>query len=121
MLPACVPGSPPGDENGIYAPEGAYVVSNNTIFHINKDTRLKGFRGWLTLAQPIPPSGTPTMAVNGQFTIEGTETFIGELPVRTQLPSSTAVYDISGRKVGNIGTNLSKGLYIVNGKKYLVK
>ena len=108
-------------DNNIYAPNGAYVVSNNTIFHINKDTRLKGFRGWLTLDTPIPPSGTPTMAVNGKFTTEGTETAIGELPIRMQLPSSTAVYDISGRRIGTIGMNLSKGLYIVNGKKYLVK
>ena len=61
------------------------------------------------------------MAVNGQFSTEGTETVIGELPVRLQLPSSTAVYDLSGRKIGTIGMNLSKGLYIVNGKKYLVK
>ena len=108
-------------KNGIYAPDGAYVVSNNTIYHINKDTRLKGFRGWLILDHPIPPSSTPTMAVNGQFSIEGTETVISELPVRMQLPSSTAVYDLSGRRIGTIGMNLSKGLYIVNGKKYLVK
>ena len=35
--------------HGIYADEGAYVVSNNTIFHINKNTPLKGFRGWIVL------------------------------------------------------------------------
>ena len=110
-----------GTDNNIFAPNGAYVVSNNTIYHINKDTRLKGFRGWINLDNPIPKTGTPTMAVNGKFSIEGTETAIGELPVRTQLPSSTAVYDLSGRRVGTIGMNLSKGLYIVNGKKYLVK
>ena len=108
-------------ENGIYAPDGAYVVSNNTIYHINKDTRLKGFRGWLTLDHPIPPSSTLTMAVNGQYSIEGTETVIGELPVRMQLPVDTSVYDLSGRKVGTIGMNLPKGLYIVNGKKFIVK
>ena len=32
-----------------------------------------------------------------------------------------SVYDISGRKVGTLGDQLKKGLYIVKGKKYLVK
>ena len=111
-----------GSENNIFAPNGAYVVSNNTIYHINKDTRLKGFRGWITLDHPIPTSEELSMAVYGKFNNEGTETIIGELPtIHTQLPSNTAVYDLSGRRVGTIGMNLSKGLYIVNGKKFFVK
>lgn len=108
--------------NDVYAPDGAYVVSNNTIFHINKDTRLKGFRGWITLDHPIPPSGGEmTMALYGMFYNGGEGTNIGELPIAIKLPDNTAVYDLSGRKVGTIGMNLSKGLYIVNGKKFLVK
>ena len=35
------------DTHGIYAPKGSYVVSNNTIVHLNKDNPLKGFRGWI--------------------------------------------------------------------------
>ena len=108
--------------NGVYAPNDAYVVSNNTIYHINKDTRLKGFRGWITLDHPIPPSGEQmTMALYGMFYNGGEGTNIGELPTAIKLPDNTAVYDLSGRKVGTIGMNLSKGLYIVNGKKFFVK
>ena len=108
-------------ENGVYAPEGVYVVSNGTIYHINKDTRLKGFRGWITLDRPIAPSGD-IMAVYGMFYEGGGVTSIGELPTyRVQLSADTAVYDLSGRKVGTIGMNLPKGLYIVNGKKFIVK
>ena len=51
----------------------------------------------------------------------GEGTNIGELPTAIKLPDNTAVYDLSGRKVGTIGMNLSKGLYIVNGKKFFVK
>ena len=108
--------------NGVYAPDGAYVVSDNTIYHINKDTRLKGFRGWITLAHPIPPSGGQmTMALFGMFYNGDEGTSIGEMPTAIQLPDDTAVYDLSGRKVGTIGMHLSKGLYIVNGKKFFIK
>ena len=108
--------------NGVYAPNGAYVVSNNTIYHINKDTRLKGFRGWITLSTPIPQFSDSSMAVFGMFYNEGITEAI-ELPMvmPVQLSPDTSVYDLSGRKVGTIGMALPKGLYIVNGKKYCVK
>lgn len=44
--------------------------------------------------------------------------------VETDIVKDTGVYDLQGRKVGNgseVLTNLKKGLYIVNGKKVMVK
>ena len=35
--------------------------------------------------------------------------------------SSPFVYDLQGRKVGTTNTSLPKGIYIKNGKKYLVR
>ena len=32
-----------------------------------------------------------------------------------------SVYDLYGRKVGKLGDTLPKGIYIVKGKKYMVK
>ena len=111
-----------------YAPKGAYVVSNNTIYHINKDTRLKGFRGWITLDHPIAQSGNQdAMAIYSMFyheeedVNEGVATNV-DLPLIMPLPDDTNVYDLRGRKVGTLGnTALHKGIYIVKGKKFVVK
>ena len=53
---------------GYYAPKGSYVVSNNTIVHLNKDNPLKGFRGWIKLAQELTQESKDfTMEIFGMF------------------------------------------------------
>lgn len=109
--------------NGIYATKGSYAVSNNTIYHLAKDTPIKGFRGWITVDLPLQADAKPmTMCIDGIDDTEGIATALEEsFPQTISTTGTSAVYDLSGRKVGNPGTNLSKGLYIVNGKKYLVR
>lgn len=109
--------------NGIYASKGSYAVSNNTIYHLAKDTPLKGFRGWITLEDPVGQQAKDfTMEVFGIFDKEPVSIATDvDLPRIQILSSDEAVYDLSGRKVGNLGSSLPKGLYIVRGKKYLVK
>ena len=113
-----------GDEAmGIYATKGSYAVSNNTIYHLAKDTPLKGFRGWITLEEPVGQQAKDfTMEVFGIFDKEPVSIATDvDLPRIQILSDDEAVYDLSGRKVGNLGSSLPKGLYIVRGKKYLVK
>ena len=113
-----------GDEAmGIYATKGSYAVSNNTIYHLAKDTPLKGFRGWITLQEPVGQQAKDfTMEVFGIFDKEPVSIATDvDLPRIQILNNDEAVYDLSGRKVGNLGSSLPKGLYIVRGKKYLVK
>jgi len=113
-----------GDEAmGIYATKGSYAVSNNTIYHLAKDTPLKGFRGWITLEEPVGQQAKDfTMEVFGIFDKEPVSVATDvDLPRIQILNNDEAVYDLSGRKVGNLGSSLPKGLYIVRGKKYLVK
>ena len=109
--------------NGIYASKGSYAVSNNTIYHLAKDTPIKGFRGWITLEQPVGQQAKEfSMEIFGIFDKEPVSvTTDVELPSIQILSGDEAVYDLSGRKVGNLGSSLPKGLYIVRGKKYLVK
>ena len=116
-----------GGSHGIYATTGSYVVSYNankeatTIYHINKNTPLKGFRGWIVLDEPIAPSDVK-MSVYDKFDGGHEDTSIESLPmVVTQLSADTEVYDLCGRKVGALGSNLPKGIYLVNGRKYFVK
>lgn len=111
------------DDNGIFAPKGAYVVSQGTIYHINKDTRLKGFRGWIVLDHDINGQSNWGIAFNGVLDTGENLDFIEEMQsfLPTQIADGTAVYDISGRQVGVISDKLPKGLYLVNGKKFIVK
>lgn len=52
------------------------------------------------------------------------ETATTVAPVRKETPLSSAVYDLCGRKISIVGdseSRLKKGLYIVEGRKILVK
>ena len=59
---------------------------------------------------------TGTNPVRGfLFEEDGTTTGINAL--ETETPGTQAIYDLSGRRVGKA----QKGLYIVNGKKVILK
>ena len=116
------------EANGIYAPKGSYVVSTNpetqksTIVHLNKDTRLKGFRGWINLDNAIDSQSKDfTMEIFGMFDEEPEQGGTTSVPRIHLFTSDESVYDLYGRKMGKLGDTLPKGIYIVKGKKYMVK
>lgn len=96
------------------------------MYELSRDTRIKGFRGWITLSHSIfdDPS---SFAVGARIAIDGVldgddTTGIDRHAIVPVNPNAiTAVFDLSGRKVGESVDCLPKGLYIVNGKKLLVK
>lgn len=115
------------EANGIYAPKGSYVVSTNpetnksTIVHLNKDTRLKGFRGWINLDNAIDSQSKDfTMEIFGMFDEEPDHGGTTSVPRILLFTSDETVYDLYGRKVGKLGDTLPKGIYVVKGKKYMV-
>ena len=110
-------------ETNIYAPKGSYAVSNNTIYHLAMDNRIKGFRGWITLNQPVGQQAKDfSMEVFGIFDKGSVSIATGIEQPRIQLfYNDEAVYDLTGRKVGTLGSSLPKGMYIVKGKKFFVK
>lgn len=113
-------------KEGLYAPNGSYVLSGGKIYEINKDTPLKGFRGWITLAHRLFEGTTPIanairMSIDGVIDGEGITGVDATTIVPEQLSDDTAVYDLMGRKVGVLGDKLNKGIYIVRGKKFFVK
>ena len=107
---------------GYYAPKGSYVVSNNTIVHLNKDNPLKGFRGWIKLAQELTQESKDfTMEIFGMFDEVPEQGGTTSVPRIHLFTADESVYDLYGRKVGKLGDTLPKGIYIVKGKKYMVK
>lgn len=106
---------------GLYAPKGAYVYSNNRMYEINKDTRLKGFRGWITLTSSVFAQPTSAkVSVDGVVDYDGS-TGIGDIQVIPATQSGDGdIYDLGGRKVGTQGTSLTRGIYVTDGKKLVV-
>ena len=109
-----------------YAPKGSYAMSGGKMYELSRDTRIKGFRGWITLAHSIFKNAESSaagakIAINGVIDGEVPTAIDREAVVPVNPKSINAVYDLSGRKVGTSVEGLPKGLYIVGGKKLLVK
>ena len=91
-----------------------YVISNDRFRLIaDKSGTMKGTRAYLVLS------------INGGRDVKETIGFndgsVGIKSLEVISPSKSTVYDIQGRKLdGNLST-LARGLYIVNGKKIMVK
>ena len=106
---------------GLYAPKGSYVISSGRVVEINKDTRIKGFRGWITLTKSLfDTSSSAKISIDGVVDEDGATGIDATAIVPQRLADDTAVYDLGGRKVGTLGMSLPKGIYIVKGRKFMV-
>lgn len=101
------------------APAGSYVMSGGKMYHLtNAWSSLIGTAWYLT--ETNPSSQTKTLVIdNGS----GTTDING---IVTEMPGENTVegiYNINGQKVASDKSlnDLPKGIYIVNGKKYIVK
>lgn len=98
------------------APKGAYVLRKNVVYHLQSDMTMKGFRAYFA-----EEAGNQAKIAN--WTLDGGEaTGIDEVVVDTDHPAD--IYQLDGRLArGNAASlhGLSKGVYIVNGKKIIVK
>jgi len=110
---------------GLFVPKGAYAVSGGTIYELNRDNRIKGFRGWITLSHSIfdeeGAQASIRMAIDGGSNNADITGIEEQIAIPVQIPDDTNVYDLFGRRVGTIGTKLPKGIYIMCGKKFYVK
>ena len=109
-----------------YAPKGSYAMSGGKMYELSRDTRIKGCRGWITLTHSIFDDQTGSasganIAIDGVIDGDATTSIDRQIIVPVNPNAITAVYDLSGRKVGTSLDGLPKGMYIVDGKKLLVK
>lgn len=112
--------------DGSYAPKGSYAMSGGKMYELSRDTRIKGFRGWVTLTHSIfedaeSQAAGAKIAINGVIDGEAPTAIDWHTVVPVNSNAITDVYDLSGRKVGASVDGLPKGIYIVGGKKLLVK
>ena len=95
-------------------PTGAFFISNNTWYEAAEaqPVNIKAFRAYIELSEEATARG-----IMGIFSdLEGDVTGINSVNA-TEKKFDGTVYDLSGRKVAQP----ARGLYIVNGKKVVIK
>jgi hypothetical protein len=111
-------------ENFIQA--GDYIIQDNNFYKVAAGSNygLKGFRGWFKQLKPSA-SGAKSSTFSIDVENNGGETTdivkIDANGEEVKDMNNVKVYNINGQFVGTSLNGLSKGLYIVNGKKYVVK
>ena len=114
--------------NGQYVkaniPAKSYAFAKGDLYHIASELPMKGFRCW------IEESADPTVKSNLSFRIEGLDeseaTVIDGVEISDNPTNGddNRVYNVSGQYVGTGADTfnaLPKGVYLVNGKKVVVK
>lgn len=85
----------------------------------------KGFRGWLHLNKVSAEAAkTIKFNINGveEYNADGTTTGIDGLDINECFPQiAQRIYNLNGQLVGTSTANLPAGIYIVSGKKIIVK
>lgn len=92
-----------------------YIWNKGNLYHLNKAHWMKGYRCWLT-----PTWSISTNAVLFTFGVGGGETTGINLPSVGNNSGSAKVYNLNGQRVHNM-LGVQPGIYIVNGKKVVVK
>lgn len=96
------------------APARAYALSKNKVYHLTSDMTIKGFRGYFAQTDP---TASPVLT----WSINDTPTDISTI-LSNATPAD--IYDTTGRLVKRNAWSahgLTRGTYIVNGKKFIVK
>lgn len=105
-------------------PVGSFILaSNGDWYHTQtKAYSVKGFRTWIETSN-VPGGTEIAFEINGIQENGGTVTNIEGLEMQPATKHLKNIYDINGRIVRSNGTTegLEKGIYIVNGKKVIVK
>ena len=112
-------------QNSAFIAPGDYIIQNNTFVKClaGRKYGLKGFRGYF---KQQPSSTSPAKGNIGICLVDrnGVVSSIHQVDGTSLTPASVApaaVYNLSGQQVGNSLSTLAKGVYIVNGKKFVKK
>lgn len=105
--------------------EYCYFFDKGKMYHSSIKGRVRGLRGFSCWFKPTTPSG----AQNAQLTIDGVSqgtTGIEDILADYEQPVSrfaNGIYNLNGQlvKQGNSTAGLPSGMYIVNGKKCIVR
>ncbi len=102
-----------------YAPKGSYIMSSGNMYHLSSDWyNLIGTTWYLT--ETNPTQGTKTFVIDNGSGTTDINGIVTETPAEK---AAEGVYTINGQKIASDKSlnDLPKGIYIVNGKKHIVR
>lgn len=101
-------------------PTNAYVVSRGKMFYLNSESTWKNLTGTMWKLEDSTGEAKEFSVDFGDGTITNG---ISDITADGENTNVTGVYNLNGQKVsdGTTTDNLPKGIYIVNGKKYVVR
>ena len=113
--------------NGFYydkgaAPRNAYVVNNGNMYHLSSDwNNFVGTSWYITITDAQGNAKALSFSFDGDSSTTAIENVTRQEDAAVQ--TDGFVYNLSGQRVGtrNNMSNLSSGIYIVAGKKVVVK
>lgn len=104
------------------APATAYVVNNGDMYHLNSNwDSFVGTSWYVTITDPQGNAKALSFSFDGDSSTTAIENVAGQEDAAVQ--TEGYVYNLSGQRVGtrNDMGNLSSGIYVVAGKKFVVK
>ena len=104
------------------APAGAYVVNNGNMYHLSSDwNSFVGTSWYVTITDADGHAKALSFSFDGDSSTTAIENVTRQEDAAVQ--TDGFVYNLSGQRVGtrNNMSNLSSGIYIVAGKKVVVK
>jgi len=104
---------------------GSYFFDNGNVYYTENPEKVRGLRGFSCWFKPNTSNGTkPAFYLDG-VEQEAELTSIGELIVGPEAANrygkNNGVYNLQGQRVGNTTEGLPSGIYIVNGRKHVVR
>ena len=104
---------------------GSYFFDNGDVYYTENPEKVRGLRGFSCWFKPNTSNGTkPAVYLDG-VKQEAELTSIGELIVGPEAANrygkNDGVYNLQGQRVGNTTEGLPSGIYIVNGRKFVVR
>ena len=104
------------------APAGAYVVNNGNMYHLSSDwNSFVGTSWYVTITDEHGKPKALSFSFDGDSSTTAIENVTRQEDAAVQ--ADGFVYNLSGQRVGtrNNMSNLSSGIYVVGGKKVVVK
>lgn len=104
------------------APANAYVVNNGDMYHLNSPWNdFVGTSWYVTITDAQSNAKALSFSFDGDSSTTAIENVAGQEDATVQ--TDEFVYNLSGQRVGtrNDMSNLSSGIYVVAGKKFVVK
>ena len=111
---------PKKDGNNEKWPGQSYIVYEGDMYHLSSDWGVKYATMWY-LKDHLNPSMSRTFVING--IADNTVTEISGVVIDNGMAETGRIYNLNGQYMGDNASkdNLPKGLYIMNGKKFIVR